>query len=373
LFFGGARAIMAGPRQHNGNAPVKVETVLPLGKADSGLKPADGAIDIRGVARDAALVERLGFDGLAIRDNKDDPYIVSTLALAATSRVSVATSVAIAFPRSPTVTAMTAWSLARLSGGRFVLGLGSQVKGHIERRFGMRWKAPGPWMRNYVLAVRALWEAWQQGRPVQHRSEDYEITLNVPVFTPAPLDCDPIPVHLAGVNPYMCQVAGEVADALRAHPVCTPHYIRTVMLPALARGAAKAGRDAAAIGLGVSPLVATAADEAGLVEKIADIRGRIAFYGSTSAYAAVFAAHGLEALAQDLNRLSREQRWAEMAALVDDEVLELFATVGLHRDIVARLRARYAPVATLIEFSIPVRDADDEAKLAAMVAELRAD
>ena len=351
---------------------MKVETVLPLGKADSGLKVADGAIDIRGVAGDATLIERIGFDGLAIRDNKDDPYVVSTLALQATRRVSVATSVAIAFPRSPTVTAMTAWSLARLSGGRFVLGLGSQVKGHIERRFGMKWKAPGPWMRNYVLAVRALWEAWQQEKPVKHKSEDYEINLNVPVFTPAPLDCGPIPIHLAGVNPYMCQVAGEVADALRTHPVCTPHFIETVMLPAVRRGAQKAGRDLAGFGIGVSPLVATAADEAGLVEKIADIRGRIAFYGSTPAYAAVFEAHGLGALAQDLNRLSREQRWPEMSALVDDAVLELFATVGLHREIVAKLKARYAPVATLIEFSIPVRNPDDEQTLATVVRELQA-
>jgi len=350
---------------------MKVETVLPLGKADSGLKVADGAIDIRGVAGDAALIERVGFDGLAIRDNKDDPYVVSTLALQATQRVSVATSVAIAFPRSPTVTAMTAWSLARLSGGRFVLGLGSQVKGHIERRFGMKWKAPGPWMRNYVLAVRALWEAWQAERPVRHKSEDYEINLNVPVFTPAPLDCGPIPIHLAGVNPYMCQVAGEVADALRTHPVCTPHFIETVMLPAVRRGAAKAGRDLAGFEIGVSPLVATAADEAGLVEKIADIRGRIAFYGSTPAYAAVFEAHGLGELAQDLNRLSREQRWPEMSALVDDEVLALFATVGLHREIVAKLKARYAPVASLIEFSIPVRNDDDERTLATMVRELK--
>ena len=350
---------------------MKVETVLPFGKADSGLKVADGAIDIRRVAADAALVERLGFDGLAVRDNKDDPYVVSALALQATQRVTMATSVAIAFPRSPTVTAMTAWSLARLSGGRFILGLGSQVKGHIERRFGMKWQAPGPWMRDYVLAIRALWEAWQTEQPVSHRSAHYEITLNVPVFTPAPLDCALPAIHLAGVNPYMCQVSGEVADALRTHPVCTPSYIEQVMMPAVKRGAARAGRSLEGFEIGVSPLVATAADDAGLEAKIRDIRGRIAFYGSTPAYAACFVHHGLEALAKDLNRLSREQRWTEMAALVDDEVLHLFATVGLHRDIVARLKARYAAVASLIEFSIPVPTAEDESKLAAMVAALK--
>lgn len=350
---------------------MKVETVLPLGKADSGLKVRDGAIDIRGVAADAALVERLGFDGLAIRDNKDDPYVVSTLALQATTTITVATSVAIAFPRSPTVTAMTAWSLARLSGGRFILGLGSQVKGHIERRFGLKWLAPGPWMRDYVLAVRALWEAWQHERPVNHRSAHYEITLNVPVFTPAPLESSAIQVHLAGVNPYMCQVAGEVADALRVHPVCTPLYIETVMLPAVRQGAAKAGRALDGFDIGVTPLVATAADEATLAAKVSEIRGRIAFYGSTPAYAAVFAVHGLAELAQDLNRLSREQRWSEMPALIDDEVMSLFATTGLHHEIVLRLKVRYAHLASLMEFSIPVQTADDLATLTAMVKEFK--
>lgn len=351
---------------------MKVETVLPLGKADSGLKVADGSIDIRAVGADAARVEQMGYDGLAVRDNKDDPYVVSTLALQATTRVTMATSVAIAFPRSPTVTAMTAWSLARLSGGRFILGLGSQVKGHIERRFGMKWQAPGPWMRDYVLAIRALWDAWQHERPVSHRSAHYEITLNVPVFTPAPLDCPLPPLHLAGVNPYMCQVAGEVADALRTHPVCTASYIEAVMRPAIVRGAAKAGRDPAAIGIGVAPLVATGPDDATLARKVEDIRGRIAFYGSTPAYAACFAHHGLDDLARDLNRLSREQRWPDMAALIDDEVLDLFAVVGLHRDIVAKIRARYASVASLIEFSIPVHDDEDAARLAEMVRALRA-
>ena len=350
---------------------MRVETVLPLGKADSGLKVADGAIDIKAVGADAALVERLGYDGVAVRDNKDDPYVVATLALQATTRVTMATSVAIAFPRSPTVTAMTAWSLARLSGGRFILGLGSQVKGHIERRFGMKWSAPGPWMRDYVLAIRALWAAWQTEQPVSHRSAHYEITLNVPVFTPAPLDCALPPIHLAGVNPYMCQVAGEVADALRTHPVCTASYIEEVMLPALRKGAAKAGRASARLDIGVAPLVATGPDEATLDEKIRDIRGRIAFYGSTPAYSACFAHHGLETLAQELNRLSRAQRWAEMTALVDDRVLDCFAVVGLHRDIVPRIKARYGHVASLLEFSIPVRNDDDAARLAGMVQALR--
>ena len=349
-----------------------VETVLPLGKADSGLKTSDGAIDIANVASDAALVESLGYDGLTVRDNKDDPYILSTLALQATSRLEVSTAVAIAFPRSPTVTAMAAWSLARLSGGRFVLGLGSQVKGHIERRFGMRWSAPGPWMRDYLQALRDLWGAWQQGQPVAHESAHYRINLNVPVFTPAPLAKGGIRLQLAAVNPYMCQVAGELADGVCVHPICTPHYVRTVMWPAIERGAARRGRALEHFAVAVAPLVATGPDEETVLRKREEIRGRIAFYGSTPAYAAPLAAHGLEGLAEELNRLSRAQRWSEMPGLIDDAVLERYAIVADHNHVAARLIERYAGLATRLEFSIPVTGPAAAERLQDIVRTLRA-
>lgn len=349
-----------------------IETMLPLGRADSGLKTTDGRLDITTVAADAARVENLGFDGLAVQDNKDDPYVLSTLALHGSHRLRVATSVAIAFPRSPTVTAMTAWSLARLSGGRFVLGLGSQVKGHIERRFGGRWSPPGPWMRDYLQAIRDLWRAWQDGAPVDHTSGHYRINLNVPVFTPAPLACGPIPIHLAAVNPYMCRVAGELAEGLRVHPICSPRYIQEVILPNARAGAERSGRSLEGFEIAVKPLVATAANTDELAARQQEIRGRIAFYGSTPAYAAAFELYGLGELSAQLNALSRAQRWAEMPALITDEVLHEFATIGLHDDIVDRLRARYHALAGSMEFSIPVRTPRDEAVLAAMVKALRA-
>lgn len=348
-----------------------VETMLPLGRADSGLKRADGAVDITSVVNEAARVESLGFDGIAVQDNKDDPYVMSTLALHATRRLRVATSVAIAFPRSPTVTAMTAWSLARLSGGRFVLGLGSQVKGHIERRFGGKWSAPAPWMRDYLCAIRDLWKGWQTGTPVNHASAHYTINLNVPIFTPVPLACGPIPIHLAAVNPAMCAVAGELADGLRVHPICSPHYLKSVILPAVRRGAARAGRTLDGFEVAVKPLVATAADPEGLAGKREEMRGRVAFYGSTPAYAAAFDAHDLGGLAQRLNEYSRAQRWAEMPALVSDAVLDEFVTVGLHDTIVEQLRTRYADLADSMEFSIPVNNEADALRLAAMVEDLR--
>src|SRR5581483_7855413 len=150
--------------------------------------------------------------------------------------------------------------LQRLSGGRFVLGLGSQVRGHIERRFGVAWSAPGPWLREYVQALRAIWDSWQNGTKLDFHGEHYKLSLTVPLFTPPPIEHPRIPVELAAVNPYMCRVAGEVADGIRAHPVATARYMKEVMLPAAQSGAARAGRDLAGFTLGAMPLVATAAD-----------------------------------------------------------------------------------------------------------------
>jgi probable F420-dependent oxidoreductase len=350
---------------------MKIETMLPLGRADSGLNVQDGAVDVREVAAQVTKVEALGFDGLAIQDNKEDPYVIATLALQACARLRVATSVAIAFPRSPMVTATTAWSLARLSGGRFVLGLGSQVKGHIERRFGFKWSAPGPWMRDYLQAVRDCWSAWQAGRPVNHTSQHYTINLNVPIFTPAPLASGPIPIHLAAVNPYMCGVAGELADGLRVHPICTPHYIEQVILPAVRKGATRAARDLQGFEIAVKPLVATAPDAARLAAKVEELRGRVAFYGSTPAYAAPLEAHGLGDLAKKLNQYSREQRWQEMPALISDDVLREYVTIGTYDEIVPKLRARFSHLANVMEFSIPITGAASEEVLRQMVKELR--
>src|SRR5207244_4585802 len=203
-----------------------------------------------------------------------------------------ATAGAIAFPRSPAVTALSAWNLQNLSRGRFTLGLGSQVRGHIERRYGMHWSAPAPWLREYVGALRAIWRSWQDGSKLDFRGEHYQLSLTVPLFTPAPIDHPEIRVELAAVNPVMCRVAGEVADGIRAHPIATPRYIAEVMLPAARKGAAKAGRDLAGFAMCVNPLIATAPDRAGLAERVRDVRARVAFYASTPVYLAAFETQG---------------------------------------------------------------------------------
>jgi len=251
------------------------------------------------------------------------------------------------------------------------LGLGSQVKRHIERRYGMRWSAAGPWLRDYVGALRAVWASWQNGTKLDFDSEHYKLSLMVPLFAPAPLDHPQIPIQLAAVNPYMCQVAGEAADGIRAHPIATPRYIAEVMLPAVRKGAARAGRDLAGFALCVNPLIATAPDRASLAERVRDVRARVAFYASTPAYLAAFETQGHGEIARQLQGLSRAQRWEEMPALVDDEMLDAYAVIATHDEIAAKLKARYGAVATDLELAIPVSTTADAAIARELIAELR--
>ena len=351
---------------------MKLETLLPLGKVDPGLREAGTPFDIHRVAEDARLVESLGYDRLMFEETKHDPYIIMALAAQATTTLGVGTAVVIAFPRSPTVTAMSAWTLQKLSRGRFTLGLGTQVRGHIERRYGLHWSPPGPWMREYVQAVRAVWRGWQHGEQPHFDGRHYQINLSVPLFDPGPIEHPHIPIHLAAVNAYMCQVAGEVADGVRPHPVCTADYIRDVMWPAVRVGAARSGRSLDGFAVSIKPLIATAPDAATLAERVRDVRARVAFYASTPAYRAAFAAHGLGALADELKHLSRAQRWEEMPAYISDEVLNEYACVGTYDEIAEVVARRYGGLVSNVEFSIPVRNEQDASALRGMIARLRA-
>ncbi len=354
---------------------MRVETQLPLGKVDPGIRAGEVRLDVTTVGEQALVAEELGYDGIALTETKDDPFVTLGLAAAATTRIGVVSAVAIAFPRSPTVTAMSAWTLARLSGGRFTLGLGTQVKGHIERRYGMAWSAPGPWIREYVQAVRAVWRSWQEGVPLEHHGEHYHLTLMNPLFDPGPIAHPEIPVQLAAVGSGMARIAGEVADGVRPHPICTRAYLQDVLRPAVDSGAAQAGRDPADVEVVASPLIVTAPTEAGLAAKVGDVRARISFYASTRTYRPVFAHHGWDDVAEQLSVLSRARRWDEMEALVTDEMVETIAVVGTHDEIAERVWRRYAGVCSAVEFSLPVadgagRDGDLE-RAAAAVAALR--
>lgn len=350
---------------------MKIETLLPLGKVDPGLRAPATPLDVTTVGDSARLLEDLGYDRLVVEETKDDPYVICALAAQATTRLEIGTAVAMAFPRSPTVTALSAWTLQKLSAGRFTLGLGTQVRGHIERRYGMRWASPGPWMREYVAALRAVWRCWQERVPLDFQGERYQLDLMVPLFDPGPIDHPRVPVHLAAVNPYLCRVAGEIADGLRPHPVCTPRYIREVMLPAARDGAARGGRSLDAFSIAMKFLFATAPDRRGLQAAVENARARIAFYASTPAYRPAFELHGHGELADRLKAYSKAQRWEEMPAFISDEMLHTYVVVGTHDEIGERIVERFAPVATQVEFSIPVANDGDRRRLRTIVEIIR--
>ncbi len=336
-----------------------VESLLPLGKLDPGLREPETPLDIRRFAELARVAEDVALGAVLVEETKDDPFQMLALGAAATSTIGLGTSVAIAFPRSPTVTAMSAWSLQKLSGGRFVLGLGTQVRAHIERRYGASWSAPAPWMRDYVNAMRAVWRSWQHREPLRFESEHYDLNLMVPLFDPGPIEHPDIPVHVAAIGPNMCAVAGEVADGVRLHPVCTPRFIDEAVLPNVARGAARAGRDLRSIEVCMKPLVGTAPDDEQLERVIDTVRARVSFYLSTPSYRRTFQLHGWGDIAERASVLSREQRWDELPGLVHDEMLHEVAVIGTYDRIADRLNERYAGRVDRIEFSIPVNGPDD--------------
>lgn len=350
---------------------MQVETLLPLGKLDPGLRQPDTPLHIAAFAGGARQAEEIGFDAVLVEETKDDPYQLLALGAAATSGIGIGTSVAMAFPRSPTITAMSAWSLQKLSAGRFTLGLGPQVRGHVVRRFGMAWHPPAPRMRDYVGAVRAVWRSWQDRVPLDYHSEHYDLTLMVPLFDPGPIEHPDIPIHLAAIGPNMCAVAGEVADGVRLHPICTERFIDEQVAPALRRGAERAGRDVGEVEVCMKPLVGTAPDEEALEAVVRTVRARVAFYLSTPAYRRVFDLHGWGDLAERASRLSKEQRWEELVQLLPDEVLHTVATLGTHDEIAERLRRRYEGRVDRIEFSIPVAGPADAERLTELLAALR--
>ncbi len=347
-----------------------VETLLPLGKLDPGLREPDTPLHIADFSAGAAHAEELGVDAVLVEETKDDPYQLLALGAAATSSIGIGTSVAMAFPRSPTITAMSAWSLQKLSHGRFVLGLGSQVRGHVRRRFGMDWHAPAPWMRDYILAMRSVWDCWQNDAELNFESEHYNINLMVPLFNPGPIEHPRIPVHVAAIGPNMVAMAGEVADGVRLHPVCTPRFIDEEVHPNIARGAARTGRDVGQVEVCMKPLVGTAPAEEALAKVTQTVRERVAFYLSTPSYRRTFELHGWGDVAEQASRLSKQQEWEALPELVHDEMLHTVATLGTHDTIAAKLNDRYGSRVDRIEFSMPVTNPDEADTYRQILADL---
>jgi probable F420-dependent oxidoreductase len=283
----------------------------------------------------ARAAEQAGFDALWTSETKHDPFLPLVLAAGNTQRIQLGTAVAVAFARSPFAVAQTAWDLSRFSGGRFMLGLGTQVKAHIERRFGMAWEPPAPKLREYVLALRALWDCWQNGTRLNFRGESYKLTLSSPFFNPGPIDTPRIPVYTAGVGMPLCRVAGEVADGFLVHPLHTSRYLAEVIRPTIAEGARAARRSLEEISLSASVFVA------GSEREREEVRAQIAFYAATPTYRPVLELHGWGAVGEQLSALAARGRWSEMAANISDEMLETVAVVVPMGAVVDALQKRY--------------------------------
>ena len=312
------------------------------------------------ITESARQAERIGYDIISSSETNHNPFFPLVIASEHTSRVELRTSIALAFSRSPMDMAYIAWDLAGLSDGRFTLGLGSQVRGHIVRRFGMNWTPPAPRMREYVLALRHIWDAWQNGTKVDYDSDNYKLNLMPPFFNPGPTEHSEIKVCISAVNTNMLRVAGEVCDGVVLHGYSTHKYTREVLLPNLAHGAARGGRSLDDLAVCAAGFVVTGRDQQELERQKLITKKRISFYASTRSYADVMSAHGWDDTSAKLYRMSVDGQWDDMPAQITDEMLEAFSVIGTYDEIVPRIKAAHGYYADSISLGFDVSDQSPE-------------
>ncbi|MFQ5699406.1 MAG: TIGR03617 family F420-dependent LLM class oxidoreductase [Myxococcota bacterium] len=353
--------------------PLRVETVILGPDSDQYAGRGQGAMTIPGIAATARWVEAMGFDGLSTPEAGHDPFVPLAICAEHTERVRLGTNVAIAFPRSPLVTAQIAWDLQQLSGGRFQLGLGTQVKGHNERRYATPWTgAPGPRLRDYLLCMKAMFHAFETGEAPDHRGEHYQFSLMPPFFSPGPIDHPQIPLVIAAVNPYMARLAGELCDGLRLHPIATFRYTRQVVLPAILEGARKAGRARGEIELIGAPFLAIGKDEQAVERAKAALKQQIGFYASTRTYHRVLEFHGWLDTGARLHELSLAGRWTEMPDQISDEMLEEWAVIATYDQLAERVRGCAEGLFDTVLLDLPRELRDDGERVREIVAQLHA-
>ncbi|MEE9285967.1 MAG: TIGR03617 family F420-dependent LLM class oxidoreductase [Dehalococcoidia bacterium] len=326
---------------------------------------------LKDIGDEARRAEALGYDGVTTGETVADPFFKLVLAAEHTREVTLGTSVLIVFPRSPMVVAYQAWDLQGFSEGRLHLGIGTQVGAHIRRRFSSAWGSPGPRLREYIAALRAIWDCWTNGSRLNFRGDFYQFNLMTPYFTPGGIEHPRIPIYISAINPYNCRLAGELCDGIRMHGFNTPKYAREVIIPNLVEGAGKAGRtlkDIDIVGVG---FVITGPDEEAVQRAIVRVKKQIAFYASTPAYRPVMDIHGWGEEHLELHRLSREGKWDEMGELITDEMVDEFATLGTYDEIAGKIKAKWGGVSTRMGFAMPVRGPEDEERLKSILAELR--
>ena len=314
-------------------------------------------------------MEAQGYDGVGTAEMNHDPFFPLLLAAEHSEKIEVSTGIAVAFARSPMILANLGHDLNAYSKGRFTLGLGSQIRPHITKRFSMPWGAPAPQMRELILAMRAIWANWYEGEPLRFEGKYYNHTLMTPAFSPANNEYGPPKVTLAAVGPIMTEVAGEVADGLIIHPFSNEKYIREVTLPAVERGLEKSGRSRADFEISYTPFVISGKDEETFNKEKAAAKNRIAFYGSTPAYKNVLGVHGWGDMQSELNGMSKQGKWQEMGELITDDMLNVFSVMDEPENVVAEIKSRFGDISDRTSGGFGF--VDTEQRLS-MIAELRA-
>jgi len=327
--------------------------------------------DLQAVPEYARKMEAIGYDCLWTSETQHDPFLPLAVAATATSSIKLGTSIAVAFPRSPMITAYTAWDLQKASAGRFILGLGSQVRAHNQRRFSVKFESPGPKLREVVLALRAIWDCWQNHNPLNFKGQFYNFDLMTPFFNPGPIAHPKIPIFIAGVNQYMCRMAGEVCDGLHVHPFHTPKYLREYVHPAVEEGLRESARSRQDFTYATSSFVVVGDTERERAQNAEAVRQQIAFYASTRTYEPVLAAHGWEKIVRELHQKSLDGDWKGMARLITDEMLDAIAVSGTYESIGGKLRERYAGLLDRIALYQPYSVSVDEPRIAALVRQFK--
>ncbi|HEY7218491.1 MAG TPA: TIGR03617 family F420-dependent LLM class oxidoreductase [Candidatus Binatia bacterium] len=319
----------------------------------------------------ARFADEAGFDAIWTFETAHEPFLPLVLAAEHSSRLSLGTSVAVAFPRSPTILAQIAWDLARFSKGRFILGLGTQVKGHNERRFGVKWEKPVEKMREVILAVRAIWDCWQNRTRLNFHGEFFKLTLMTPFFSPAPHEYQRIPIFIAGVNRRMCELAGELCDGLHAHPLHSARYLRERVLPNVEIGLARSARQHGSIEISSSIFVIPTDEPAQMAKREAVIREQISFYASTPPYRPVFELEGWGHVADELKALAARGQWNKMPALITDEMLETFALRGSWMELPEKVLKKYDGLLDRVSYYLPIVPGENEAAWRATAARFK--
>ncbi len=323
-------------------------------------------------------LEQAGYDTILVPEAGHDPFLPVMVLAEHTRRATLGTGIAVAFPRSPYVTAQIAWDLQRFSGGRFQLGLGTQVKGHNERRYSTPWPSPpGPRLREYILCLKAIFDTFQTGATPEFEGEHYRFTLCSPFFNPGPNpDGGGVPIYISAVNKYNCRLTGELCDGVRMHPLNTASYLRQVIRPAIEEGAKKTGRSLADVDIVVNPFAITGETEEEMAEARELIRRHLSFYAGTRSYFSVLEHHGWEDTGEELYRLSTQGRWDDMPACVSDEMLEELAIIGTFDQLADKVRERFGGLVTSVNlvFGPPYQELQDrQRRMFLRVAEILPD